>query len=242
MAPPSDSRGMRLDDLTSEEFASSVRPDTVVILPIGSIEAHGRHLPLGSDPIQPMHALAQVAERTGALVAPPIPYGVLTSTRPFPSSIGVSFDALRAFVRDLLRDLVRQGVRRVMIVSGHAAGAHLAALREAPQEVVDEGSLRATVLSDYDLIYASGLVPEGEGHAGMAETSRLLVHRPDLVKGVSPKGENRTPPYAVVADARPYWPSVTGDPSKATKDYGQELDRLIVDGLARLVDELRRRP
>lgn len=233
---------MRLDDLTSEEFASAIRPDTVVILPVGSVEAHGRHLPLGSDLFQPMHVLEEVAERTDAILAPPVPYGVLTSIRPFPGSIGVSCDALRAFVRDLLRDLVRQGVRRVIIVSGHAAGAHMAALREAAQAVVDEGSLRATVLSDYDLIYASGLVPEGEGHAGMAETSRLLVHRPDLVKGVSPKGENRTPPYAVVADARPYWPSVTGDPSKATKAYGEKLDRLVVDELVRLVDELRRRP
>ncbi len=232
---------MHLDDFTSEEFSLQIRPDTVVILPVGSVEAHGRHLPLGSDMIQPMHALEEVAKRTGAVLAPPIPYGVLTSTRPFPGSIGVGPDALHAFVRDILEDLVRHGVRRVMIVSGHAADAHMAVLRRAAQDVVDRSDLKATVLSDYDLIYGSDLVPEGEGHAGMVETSRLLLHRGDLVKGVSPRGENRTPKYAVVKDARPYWPSVTGDPSKASKEFGAKLDDLVVTGLVQLVDELRRR-
>jgi creatinine amidohydrolase len=233
---------VRLDELTSEEFASKIGPDSVVILPIGAVEKHGRHLPLGSDMIQPLHVLDEVCRRTGAWIAPPIPYGVITSTRHYPGGIGVGFDSLRAFVRDVLRDLVRNGVHRVMVLSGHAAKDHLAALRAAAQDVVDEGDLRATVLSDYDIVYARKDLPADEGHAGMIETSRVLAARPDLVRGTSPPSANRIPEYAVVKDPRPFWDGVTGDSSKASKIYGNELDRGVIDALVGLVEELRRRP
>ncbi|MCI4371396.1 MAG: creatininase family protein, partial [Thermoplasmata archaeon] len=68
-----------LDELTSEDFASIAKTDPVVIVPIGALEEHGRHLPLGSDVIQPMHVLEEVSRRTGAYLAPPIPYGVCTT-------------------------------------------------------------------------------------------------------------------------------------------------------------------
>ncbi len=232
---------MRLDEWTSDEFARHVGPDTVVILPVGVVEIHGSHLPLGSDMIQPLHVLDEVCEKTGAVLAPPIPYGVITITRNYPGGIGVSFDSLRAFTRDILRDLVRNGVERVMIVSGHAARDHMEALRTAAQDVVDEGRLKATVLSDYYIIYSQKDLPPKEGHAGMIETSRLLVHRPDLVKGRHPPSTDRLPAYAVVKDAKPYWDGATGDASKATKEYGEKLDRLVVDELVKLVEELRRR-
>src|SRR3989442_39540 len=177
------------------------------------------------------------------LVAPPIPYGVCTATRRYPGTVSVSVDALKAFVRDILADFVRNGVRRGMILSGHAGREHMMALRAATQEVVDQGTgLRATVLSDYDIIYASqGILPEGDGHAGAGETSRIMTARPDLVKGKSPPGKNEIPLYAVVADPRKYWSGVTGDPSKASKALGEKLDDLVIGELGRLVEELRRR-
>ena len=229
--------------MTSEHFAAMVPTDPVVIVPIGALEEHGRHLPLGADMIQPLHVLNEVARRTGAHLAPAIPYGVCTTSRPYPGTVGVSVDALKAFVGDVLADFTRNGVRRVMIVSGHAGREHMMALRAAAQEVVDRGSgLKATVLSDYDIIYASkGILPEGDGHAGAAETSRILTARPDLVKGTSPPGKNEIPPYAVVEDPRKYWSGVTGDPSKASKALGKKLDDLVIEELVKLVEELRRR-
>ncbi|TLZ72816.1 MAG: creatininase family protein, partial [Methanobacteriota archaeon] len=120
---------------------------------------------------------------------------------------------------------------------------HMMALRAAAQDVVDQRTgLKVTVLSDYDIIYAStGLLPEGDGHAGAGETSRILTARPELVKGTSPPGKNEIPQYAVVEDPRKYWPGVTGDPAKASKALGEKLDRLVIDELVKLVDELRRR-
>src|SRR2546429_3946599 len=234
---------VRLADMTSEEFASISKEDPVGIRPIGPREEHGRHLPLGADMTQPLHVLDEVARRSGAFVAPPIPYGVCTTTRPYPGTVSVSVDSLKAFVRDVLDDFVRNGVRRVMVVSGHAGREHMMALRAAAQEVVDRKTgLKATVLSDYDLIYASeGILPEGDGHAGAGETSRILTANPELVKGRAPAGKNEIPPYAVVDDPRKYWSGVTGDPAKASKALGQKLDDLVIEGLVELVGELRRR-
>lgn len=229
--------------MTSEEFAAIALTDPIVILPVGALEEHGRHLPLGADLIQPLHVLEAVARRTGAFLAPPIPYGVCTTTRPYPGTVGVSVDSLKGFVRDLLDDFLRNGVRRVLIVSGHAGREHMLALRAAAQEVVDRGTgLKVTVLSDYDIIYASrGLLPEGDGHAGAGETSRILAQRPELVKGRSPAGTNAIPAFAVVDDPRRYWSGVTGDPSKASEALGRSLDDLVTEELTKLVEELRRR-
>ena len=113
--------------MTSEEFAAIVKKDPVVILPVGALEEHGRHLPLGADVIQPLHVVDEVARRANAYVAPAIPYGVCTTTRPYPGTVSVSVDALKGYVRDILADFVRNGVRRVMILSGHAGREHMMA-------------------------------------------------------------------------------------------------------------------
>lgn len=231
---------LRLDEMTSADVAR-MRRKPVVLLPVGAVEQHGPHLPLGADTIQPLHVLERVAAKTGSIVAPPIPYGVVATSRPFPGSISVSFDALRAYVRDVLSELVRNGFRRVVVVSGHAEGVHLAALRTAAKEVVDRGGADVTVLSDYEIIYGSTFQEEGEGHAGKLETSRLLVHRPDLVKGRAPRGRNRIPRYAVVRDARRHWPGVTGDPSKASRSLGDRADRLVEAELVGIVRAAARR-
>src|SRR2546430_11171035 len=229
--------------MTSEEFAAIAKKDPVVSGPVGALEKHGRHPPRGGDVPHPLHVGDERARRPHPWVPPPIPYGVCTTTRPYPGTVSVSVDALKAFVRDILADFVRNGVRRVMILSGHAGREHMMALRAAAQEVVDQGTgLKATVLSDYDIIYASqGILPEGDGHAGAGETSRILTARPDLVKGKSPAGKNEIPPYAVVEDPRRYWSGVTGDPAKASRALGQKLDELVIGELVKLVEELRRR-
>jgi len=230
----------RLDEMTSADVARMKRKP-VVLLPVGAVEQHGPHLPLGADTIQPLHVLERVAAKAGAILAPPIPYGVVATSRPFPGSLSVSFDALRAYVRDVLSELVRNGFRRVVVVSGHAEGVHLAALRTAAKEVVDRGGADVTVLSDYEIIYGSEFAEEGEGHAGKLETSRLLVHRPDLVKGRAPRGRNRIPRYAVVRDARRHWSGVTGDPSMASRALGERVDRLVEAELVGIVRAAARR-
>jgi len=218
-----------------------MRRKPVVLLPVGALEQHGPHLPLGADLLQPLAVLERVATRTRAILAPPIPYGLVQTSRPYPGSVSVSFDALRAYVRDVLADLARNGFRRIVVVSGHAEGVHMAALRTAAKEVVDRGGADITVLSDYDIVYGSTFAEEGEGHAGKIETSRVLAARPELVKGRAPRGRNRIPKYTVVRDARRHWPGVTGSPAMASRALGQAIDRHVEDELVKIVRAAARR-
>ncbi|MEK6851297.1 MAG: creatininase family protein [Candidatus Thermoplasmatota archaeon] len=224
---------MRYEEFTRSDI-ERMRRKPVLLLPVGAMEQHGPHLPVGADLIQVTHVLAHVAAKTGAVLAPPIPYGLVQTSRPFPGSVSVSFDALRAYVRDVLADFVRNGFKRIVVVSGHAEGTHLAALRTAAKEVVDRGGADITVLSDYDFVYEA-FREEGDGHAGQVETSRLLTQRPELVKGRARKGENRIPKFAVVRDARKYWSGVTGDPTKASPELGRKVDRFVEEMLVAVV-------
>ena len=231
---------MRLDELASADVAR-MRRKPVVLLPVGAVEQHGPHLPLGADIIQPVHVLERVAKRTGAILAPTIPYGLVQTSRPFPGTVSVSFEALGAYVRDVLGDLVRNGFRRIVLVSGHAEGVHLAALRTAAKAIVDRDGADITVLSDYEIIYGSRFAEAGEGHAGKIETSRILSARPELVRGRPSKGENRIPKYVVVRDARRHWPGFTGDPRKASAALGRAIDRFVEDELVKIVRVAARR-
>ena len=226
---------MHLADLTSADFAAAVKANTVVILPVGAVEAHGPHLPLSADILQPMAVAEEVSAKTGALIAPPIHYGLCVTTKPYPGSITPGFDSLRAYVRDILADLHRNGVRHVLVLSGHAGREHMAALRLAAQEVVAATGLDASVLSDYDIVYGSKLVPKGDGHAGTVETSRVMRLRPDLVKALPKKSVSRLPKYGVVPDPRRYWPGVTGNPRRANVALAKRLDALIVREIVKIV-------
>jgi creatinine amidohydrolase len=231
---------MKLEEMTSREFAQKVNDKSVVILPIGSIEEHGPHLPLSTDCIQPMHVAERVAKKTGAFIAPFLYYGVCNTTRHYPGTLSVSFEALRLTVRDILSELVRNGFRNIVVLTGHDGQDHVAALRMAAREVVRESKVRILVFSDYDILYRGQLLPQEDGHAGMGETSRIMAERPKLVKKRPPAAGNKMPDYAILDDARPYWTGWTGDPGKASAALGRKLDDKVVEETVRLIRGMKR--
>jgi len=231
-----------VDDMTRLEFAEWAR-EGIAILPIGATEQHGSHLPLSTDSIQPEHVARAVAERTGAKLLPPIRYGLCQGTRDFPGTITISFDTLRAIVRDILCELARHGVKRAVVLSGHAGSGHMAALKRAAQDIVDAYEMRVLVLSDYDIAYqwkGGEGVPKDDGHAGTIETSRVLDIRPDLVKELPEAFYPEYPRFEVVRDLSPYWPpGIHGDPQAANAGLGKEVNDYIVEELCKLVEGLK---
>ncbi len=232
---------MYLDELTMLEFKEKVNDSTVVILPLGAVEEHGSHLPLCTDSIQPEHVAQKVAERTGALIAPPIRYGFCSSTRNFPGTITISFDTLRSLVYDILSEFARNEIKNMVVLSGHAGSAHMAALRLAANKVVNEHDVNIMVLSDYDIAYEllgkDATVPPDDGHSGLIETSRVMAIREELVKGEGVLGKNRPPKFMVVKDPEKHFPSgVMGDPRNASKEKGKEINDYIVGELVKLVE------
>jgi creatinine amidohydrolase len=238
------------DELSMKEAETRAKAGSVVIFPIGSVEEHGDHLPLCTDSLQPEFVALEVAKKTGCLVAPPLRYGVCNSARGFPGTVSISFDALHKMARDILEEFIRNRFTRILVLSGHAGQAHMAALRLAAQEVVwqhEEANPkkrpRIMVCSDYDFAYElkGKYFSEKDGHAGTIETSRVMAIKPELIKARGAKSFPEFPRFEIVADPERYFPTgVIGDPTAASPEKGRMINKYVVREVVKLVEELKR--
>jgi creatinine amidohydrolase len=247
--PPKKKEQLWFDELSMKEADSRAKAGTVVILPVGSVEEHGDHLPLCTDSLQPEYVALDVAKKTGCLVAPPLRYGVCNSARGFPGTVSITFGSLYKMTRDILEEFVRNRFTRILVLSGHAGQAHMAALRLAAQEVVwhhekesPEKKPRIMVCSDYDFAYElkGKYFSEKDGHAGTIETSRVMAIRPELIKARGTKSLPEFPRFEIVADPERYFPTgVIGDPTAATAEKGRMINKYVIKEVAKLVEELK---
>ena len=230
---------MIMEEMTMSEFEKGLEKTRTVIIPVGTVEGHGPHLPLSTDTIQAMELAKRVAQRMNVFIAPPLHYGCCRSTRCHPGTISVSSGALREMIRDIVKSLHLQGLRSFLILSGHAGSIHIAALNEVGEELLEElREISIAVLSGMDLFLGRGdlVETEGDSHAGELETSMMLSIRPELVKGKASKEYPAFPRPILVRDKRKYWPGgVWGDPSKASREKGEKMIHLAVDGVIDLV-------
>jgi len=245
---PNKKQHLWFDELTMNEAKQAAKAGKTIILPIGSVEEHGEHLPLSTDSIQPEFAALEVAKKTKSLVAPTLKYGVCLSTRGFPGTISVTFQALHKIVKDILEEFVRNGFKRILILSGHAGQSHMTALRLAAQEVIwknektnPEKTVRIMVCSDYDFAYElkGKHFSEKDGHAGTIETSRIMAIRPNLVKAKGKTDFPTMPRFEIVAHPEKYFPNgVIGDPTVASSRKGRLINDYVIENLVKLVKEL----
>src|SRR5512136_111940 len=126
------------EELTSPEFKELARKRPLVIIPFGSVEEHGSHLPLCTDSFQAEEVARRVALVHGAIVCPPIRYGLCRSTRNFPGTLSLSFETVKAIAVDLVNELARNGIDKVLILSGHAGSGHMEALKEGAHAALEK--------------------------------------------------------------------------------------------------------
>jgi len=234
---------MLIDQLSMPEFVAGLAVTRTILIPFGATEEHGPHLPLGTDTFQAEDVCRRLAEQRPVFVAPAIPYGVCRSTGDHPGTVSLTTATIKALAIDLVRSFYRQGLRNVVLLSGHAGGTHNAALLDAGEGLLAElPELRIAVVAEYALASEAGkelIVTVGDCHAGEIETSRMLATRPQLVKGSAPAESSAFPKFILVRDKRRYWPGgVGGDPAQASVEKGRQLEALVVAALGRLVDEL----
>lgn len=146
-------------------------------------------------------------------------------------------------MKDLVRSFYRQGFRNVVVLTGHAGGAHRLALQDAGEELLDElGELRIAVVTEYELAKEEGrgiVETVDDAHAGEIETSRIMHSHPHLVQGTAPEEYPCFPTGILVRNKRRYWPGgVWGDPSKATAEKGARLETLVTARVVALVQML----
>lgn len=235
---------MLLEEMTMPQVEAALAAGCrTVYIPFGALEEHGPHLPLSTDTIQAYQVGKRAAELIPLFVAPPISYGNCRSTNCHPGTVSISTTTLRCLLKDLVRSFYRQGMRNVVVLTGHAGGAHRLALQDAGEELLDElPELRIAVVTEYELAKDEGrgiIETAGDAHAGEIETSRIMHSHPHLVQGTAPEEYPSFPIGVLVRDKRRYWPGgVWGDPSKATSDKGARIEELVARKVVELVKAL----
>jgi len=205
---------VRLDELSWPEFAQKVAAGAPVFLPLGSTEQHGPHLPLGVDVVLPTGVCERIAREVGGLVAPTVSYGCKSMPRSgggeqFPGTLSLDANTFALVLRDVIRNLGRQGVRRLVVVNGHyenlwpsVEGLDLA-LRELRRDGIADMQVMRLEYWDFatratlDALFPEGFPGIDLEHASLLETSLMLVLRPDLVEmdKVPSDGPATFPPY-----------------------------------------------
>jgi len=226
--------------MTMTEFEAGLNRTRTVLIPFGSVEEHGSHLPLSTDTYEAYEVCKKAAELHPAFVVPPVHYGNCRSTSCHPGTISISTGTLKALFKDIVTSLRSHGLRTFVALTGHAGGAHRMALQDAGEELLTcFDDIFLAVVTEFELARDAGrplIETPGDCHAGEIETSRILHSHPQLVKGRAPLEYPAFPPGILVRDKRRYWPGgVWGDPGKASAEKGAKLEALVVDKLIELV-------
>lgn len=232
-----------LEEMTWPEIEAGLKETQTIILPVGATEEHGPHLPVFTDTIQALEVAREAALLKNVFLAPPLHYGVCRSTRGFPGTVTVGHDALRSFVKELLISFWDSGFTKVLILTGHAGGQHMAALEEACQRAVEERDFRVSLVSLFDLIDSKVVETPGDGHSGEIETSMMMVIRGDLAKGKPDAHFPNRPRFLIQKDVRHLMGNgVMGDPSRASKEKGRAFFEMAVRGVVKALEELETYP
>jgi creatinine amidohydrolase len=179
-----------LAELTWEEVRDLDRARTVAIWPVGALEAHGPHLPLGTDVViaQGMaRAGAATLERDGlgAVLLPPLSFTAAPFGAAFAGTLSVSPATVASLLLDVARELTRHRFAALAIANAHLDPAHLAALAEAAKQAAEENLLPIICPDLTKKPWASRLTEEfktGACHAGRYEASIVMALRPELVR------------------------------------------------------------
>ena len=110
---------MRLANITWPKAQKYFEENDMVIVSIGSIECHGRHMPLGTDTLIPDRLLELIEEKSDVLIAPTIPYGACECLEPYPGTINLGTELLYNLLYKVVENLYNHGARKILVLNGH---------------------------------------------------------------------------------------------------------------------------
>lgn len=250
---------MRFEEMTSPEVDALDRDKTVLILPLGSVEQHGGHMPLGTDTMLAYSVSLAAAERAGNVaVLPPPWYGFSAHHMRFAGSVTLKPETLMAVAEDVVGSLVSHGFRRILIVNGHGGNSGVIDLLASTLGHKHYGQARIAALTYFQLareaiVELRESEPGGTGHACEFETAMVQHIRPELVKMARAAttypdpgsrylttdliGGSVVRTFHDFGDLSPL--GTLGDPSLATPEKGAAFFTAVVGGLAALIADFR---
>lgn len=217
---------MDLGEYTSSQVAGTT---PTLVVPLGSIEQHGPHLPLDTDTRIAAALSGHVADRLGHLLAPAIGYGASGEHQGFPGTVSIGTAVLTTVLVEFGRSAC-EWAARVVFVNGH--GGNIDALRSAIRALRAEGR---------EVVWVSGYAEAADAHAGHTETS-VLLHlcpgsvRSDLLAAGNTESLAALMPRLRSGGVAAVSPSgVLGDPTTATAAEGQRIFTAMVTECVRRV-------
>lgn len=247
--------GFHWEAYTWKEIELKLKEVDTAILPCGSIEQHGPHLPLDVDFYDSVHLANKVAEACSypkPFVLPPIPYGVAYHHEDFKGTISISNHTLSLFVYDIGMSLSRNGISKLIILNAH--GDNAPTLLYAAQMINRDSGIFVCVesgeTSDTDL--QEIIETPNDIHAGESETSTTLAIRPEVVRlseiedgtlnfgssyldYTSERGVAWYVRTKIISES-----GIMGDPRKASGEKGKKLWEMMIAHLVKFVEEVKR--
>jgi creatinine amidohydrolase len=256
--------------LTWPEIDDAAEEGKTIVVPVGSTEDHGRHLPLDVDQVLPTTICEMaVKERDDALLFGTIPHGYLPHHMDYPGGITIRWDTFVNYLIDIGVSLAHHGFRKLLFVNGHGSNHHL--IEQATRQIIVQyPRVQAAMLSWWEIEELRAVAadirdagPEGSSHAGELETSLYShvapdhvdmdeavrdvyypdsphFHRIDLAGGVP---EDRSTPVTMME----WWSTVSetgvrGDASVGSPEKGAQFLAAAVDGLGNVLDHFAEYP
>lgn len=257
----------QIQDLKWSEVEDYLEENDIALLPVGSTEQHGLHLPLMTDTIQAIDTAESAAQQAEVLIAPPIWYGWAPHHMAYPGAVTLRPETLVSLIEDVCYSLIYHGFQKIIIINGHHI-ANLPPLEIAQTRITNQTGAYIAVV-DLNLLIKEEIKelcesqPGGIGHGGELETSWMLYKHRDkvdmskAVRKLHQYGENflhstmitdprvdgnRVSIKRSVKEEKEYrgQSGSRGDPLLASEDKGKKIFEATVKNLCLLIEEARK--
>jgi len=241
-----------IEEMTPQEIVDAVKEVDTVIVPMGTVEQHGPHLPVGTDVLIPMTVAKRVAEKAQVLVAPPVYYGNSLSMANMKGVFTITPDSLAALLLDLCRSFAKQGFKKIIFLNGH--GGNKQVLSFIGQQARMETGALIVRIDWWDIVAEEmpKICEKVVQHADEGETSMMLACRPELVDmkkatkdGTSDKltdaltgGKPKNLPQVFIPFTKWSKTGLIGDATKASKVKGEKIMKAVVDNIVSFLRQL----
>ncbi len=234
---------MKLLTISMDKFASFIERSDTVLIPVGTVEAHGHHLPLGTDVLIPNQIAEAVDARMGdrILLAPEVNYGHSWYLSIYPGTVDISSETLVNYLFEIGKGFLKWGFQNIIFLNGH--GGNNPALTIVSEKLAAQGAKVAIINWWIDFRQEILEICEGQGHAGEDETSVIMA----IDEGLVDKAKTRAHWVQLVANvttkeiARTVYPdALSGDARLAAKEKGDRILDVVVETMVELIEKIRR--